>query len=222
MSVAAEVIEKTARRETDGPLKIERKIVGWNVTTFEKEDGTKEIIREAETLERPRVVHGSTYKINPAVTDSAMYITINDVIQEDGQRRPVEMFIQSKHVAHQQWINALTRMISAIFRKPGPFVFVAEELGEIFDPSGGYFTDGKMMPSVVAHVGLVLKEHFQFIGVLEKPELSETQKVVIAEKKAQAVATGTKMQRCGKCHEQAMLMMDGCMTCTSCGDSKCG
>lgn len=205
------------------PIKITKKITGWKITTTEDENGTKEVIREAETLERPRVVSGRTYKINPAVTDSAMYITINDIVQEDGTRRPLEMFISSKHVSHQQWINALTRMISAIFRKPGPYLFVAEELGEIFDPAGGYFAPGgKMMPSVVAHVGEVLKEHFEYIGALERPQLTEAQKEVIVEKKAQALSKGVEMQLCPKCNETALLMLDGCMTCTSCGDSKCG
>lgn len=218
MSTVAEALPPTQK-----PLKIESKIVGWKVHTVEDGKGNTHTIKEAETLERPRVVTGRTYKINPAVTDSAMYITINDVIQEDGTHRPVELFIQSKHVAHQQWINALTRMISAIFRKPGPFLFVAEELGEIFDPAGGYFAPGgKRMPSVVAHVGDVLKEHFQYIGVMPATELSVAQKIVISEKKEQAKLSGVTMQLCTKCNETAMLMLDGCATCTSCGDSKCG
>ena len=203
-------------------VKIDQEIIGWKVTTRENAEGVKEIIKEPETLERPRVVEGRTYKIKPAVTDSAMYITINDIIYEDGSRRPLEMFISTKHVAHQQWINALTRMISAIFRKPGPYLFIAEELGEIFDPAGGYFANGKMMPSVVAHVGQVLKEHFEHIGVLEKPVLTEAQVVVIKEKKAQAEVKGVAMILCNKCHEEAAIYMDGCLTCTSCGDSKCG
>ena len=213
----------TAAAEVVKPMvKIEHKITGWKVTTQEDQNGNKETIREAETLDRPRVVEGRTYKINPAVTDSAMYITINDIIDHDGTRRPLEMFIVTKHVAHQQWISALTRMISAIFRKPGPYLFVAEELGEIFDPAGGYFANGKMMPSVVAHVGQVLKEHFEYIGVLEKPALTDTQLVVINEKKAQAKVKGVAMTLCVKCHEEAAIFMDGCLTCTSCGESKCG
>ncbi len=218
MSVVAAEIEK----EVPAPFKIEQKITGWSVRTIQKDDGTTEITKEAVALERPPVVEGRTYKIKPAVTDSAMYITINDIVMDDGTHRPLEMFISSKHVAHQQWINALTRMISAIFRKPGPFLFVAEELGEIFDPAGGYFLDGKMMPSVVAHVGEILKEHFIHIGVMEAPVLSEVQQVVIAEKKEQAKANGIAGTLCVKCHETAVIMLDGCMTCTSCGESKCG
>lgn len=214
-AVAKEVLEKTK------PTKIEQKIVGWKVSRSEEEGKTIEI-REAETLERPRVVQGRTYKISPAVTDSAMYITINDIVLEDGTRRPMEMFINTKHVAHQQWITALTRMVSAIFRKPGPYLFVVEELQQIFDPQGGYFEGGKMMPSVVAHVADVLKEHFEWIGALESPELTAAQKEVIEEKKAEAIAKGVGMVVCYKCHDEAMLMMDGCLTCTSCGESKCG
>jgi len=215
-AVAKEVEEMVA------PLKITKKIVGWSVQSETDEKGNTHEVREAITLERPRVVVGRTYKISPAVTDSAMYITINDVVEEDGQHRPVEMFINTKHVAHQQWITALTRMVSAIFRKPGPYLFVADELEQIYDPQGGYFADGKMTPSVVAHVAAVLREHFIHIGAMEAPALTAAQVEMIEEKKAVALKKGVKMQRCGKCNEEALIMMDGCMTCTSCGDSKCG
>lgn len=219
-ALAEEVQEEVAK----APIKIKGKIVGWKVTEdkVEDEQGNKYVVSSPETLERPRVVDGRTYKINPAVTDSAMYITINDIIMEDGTRRPLELFINTKHVAHQQWITALTRMVSAIFRKPGPYLFVIEELKQIFDPQGGYFAEQKMMPSVVAHVADVLQEHFEYIGALEKPQLSETQQLIIAEKKAEAADRGIQMQQCEKCGEHAMILMDGCLTCTSCGHSKCG
>lgn len=218
MSAVAEEVTKQQ------PIKITSKIVGWKVKDQEHndEEGNKYIVQTPETLERPRVVEGRTYKISPAVTDSAMYITINDIILEDGTRRPLELFINTKHVAHQQWITALTRMVSAIFRKPGPYLFVVDELQQIFDPQGGYFAGSKMMPSVVAHVAEVLKEHFEWIGALEKEELSAVQLQVIAEKKEEAAKQGVKAQLCTKCGEEAMLFLDGCMTCTACGDSKCG
>lgn len=215
-AVAEEVVRE--------PIKITQKIVGWSVNEKKAQDeqGNQYIVQQPETLERPRVVEGRTYKINPAVTDSAMYITINDTIMEDGTRRPLEMFINTKHVAHQQWITALTRMISAIFRKPGSYQFVVEELKQIFDPQGGYFAGGKMMPSVVAHVAEVLQEHFENIGAMEKPQLTAVQMEVIAEKHAAAVEKGIEMQVCPKCHAEAMIMMDNCLTCTACGESKCG
>lgn len=215
------VAEEVVARE---PIKITQKIVGWTVKekNAEDEQGNKYVVHEPETLERPQVVEGRTYKINPAVTDSAMYITINDIILEDGTRRPLEMFINTKHVQHQQWITALTRMVSAIFRKPGPYLFVVEELQQIFDPQGGYFAGGKMMPSVVAHVADVLKEHFEYIGALEKRTLSVVEKEVIEEKVAAAEKQGIEFQVCPKCHAEAMLFMDNCLTCTACGESKCG
>ena len=215
-AVAKEVLEKAK------PTRIEQKIIGWSVNKTIDDEGNTHEVREAVTLERPRVVVGRTYKISPAVTDSAMYITINDVVDDNGVHRPVEMFINTKHVAHQQWITALTRMVSAIFRKPGPYLFVADELKEIYDPQGGYFADGKMVPSVVAHVAEVLREHFIHIGAMEAPALTAVQVEMIEEKKTAAIKKGIKMQVCGKCHQEALLMMDGCMTCTSCGDSKCG
>lgn len=210
--------------EVRTPIKITQRITGWQVKdkAAQDEQGNQYIVQEPVTLDRPRVVEGRTYKISPAVTDSAMYITINDIIMDDGTRRPLELFINTKHVAHQQWITALTRMVSAIFRKPGPYLFVADELKQIFDPQGGYFAGNKMMPSVVAHVAEVLEEHFEWIGALQKEGLSDAQLEVIAEKKAAAVEKGVEMQLCTKCNEKAMLFMDGCWTCTACGDSKCG
>ena len=218
-AVAKEVV---IDMEVPAPFKISEKIVGWSVNKTTDEEGNTHEVREAVTLERPRVVEGRTYKISPAVTDSAMYITINDAILDDGTRRPVEMFINTKHVAHQQWITALTRMVSAIFRKPGPYLFVADELKEIFDPQGGYFDGGKMMPSVVAHVAEVLKEHFIWIGAMEAPALSAVQKEVIEEKQEQAAAAGVVGSLCLKCAQTTVIKLDGCDTCTNCGDSKCG
>jgi hypothetical protein len=211
--------------EVETPLtmkKIEQRITGWKVHTDTDEQGNTHTIREAETLDRPRVVDGQTYKISPAVTDSAMYVTINNITLDDGTVRPIEIFINSKTVAHQQWITALTRMVSAIFRKPGPYLFVAEELEQIYDPQGGYFEGGKMMPSVVAHVAAVLREHFISIGAMDAPELTLVQKEIIAEKVVVAKSKGIEMQVCPDCHETALLMLDGCLTCTSCGNSKCG
>lgn len=216
MSAAAiEVMEDVVSR-----VKIDKKIVGWKVRTTQDDKGNKLTVMEATTLDRPRIVEGRTYKISPAVTDSAMYITINNITLEDGTIRPIEMFISSKHVPHQQWITALTRMVSAIFRKPGQYLFVAEELEQIFDPQGGYFAGQKMMPSVVAHVAAVLKEHFIHIGALETPEISDTVQVVIAEKKEQTADVG-KLQ-CMKCHQISVVVSEGCKICLECGDSECG
>lgn len=217
--MSATAIELPAVGGADSaPLKIDQKIVGWHVVTTMDKDGNTHTRQEVVPLERPRVVEGRTYKISPVVTDSAMYITINDIVLEDGTKRPFEMFISSKHVVHQQWITALTRMVSAIFRKPGPYLFVVEELEQIFDPQGGYFADQKMMPSVVAHVAAVLREHFIDIGALEAPQLSEEAQVVITEKKD---TTKGKLQ-CTKCFQISVIVSEGCKVCTNCGESECG
>jgi len=213
-ALAIEVANKTA------PVKITQNIVGWSVVRTKDDKGNTHTVQEVASLERPRVVQGNTYKISPAVTDCAMYITINNITLEDGTVRPIEMFISSKHVPHQQWITALTRMVSAIFRKPGPYLFIAEELEQIFDPQGGYFEGSRMMPSVVAHVAAVLKEHFIHIGALEVPQLSDAAQVVIAEKKAQA--NGHDKMQCMACHQFSVIISEGCKVCLECGDSKCG
>jgi hypothetical protein len=192
-----------------------------------------------EKLERPEMLVGSTYKIKTPVSDHAMYVTINDIILNEGtpheMRRPFEIFINSKNLDHFQWIVALTRIISAVFRKGGDVTFLVEEMKAVFDPRGGYWqTGGKFMPSIIAELGYVVEKHLQMIGLLKKPELDDDRKKLIEEKKAEYEARTKQVdafsnshfpegaQLCAKCSTAAVIMMDGCMTCLNCGDSKCG
>ncbi len=180
---------------------------------------------------------GSTYKIATPLSEHALYVTVNDVILNDGTehelRRPFEMFINSKNMDHFQWIVALTRIISAVFRKGGDVVFLVEELRSVFDPHGGYFKKGgKFAPSLVAEIGDVLENHLRMIGLLKGEELDEHQKNYIAKKRKEheqtmADSDGSQSdypenaELCKKCMTKAMIMMDGCLTCLNCGDSKC-
>jgi hypothetical protein len=143
---------------------------------------------------------------------------------------------------HFQWIVALTRIISAVFRKGGDCTFLVEELRSVFDPRGGYFKKGgRFMPSLVAEIGEVLEQHLRSIGMIESEGLDEHQRRYIEEKKAEAIARGDQSaaptaesadsegdgypagaELCNKCHVKAMVVMDGCLTCLNCGDSKCG
>jgi len=183
---------------------------------------------------------GNTYKIKTPVTEHALYITINDVIMNEGtpqeHRRPFEIFINSKNMEHFQWIVALTRVMSAVFRKGGDVTFLVEELKSVFEPSGGYFKKGgKFVPSLVAEIGEVVEKHLQEIGMLKKPGLDEHQQKLVEEKKAEYLEKHAKSgdesndegfpkgaQLCKKCNTKASILMDGCMTCLNCGDSKCG
>ena len=124
-----------------------------------------------EKLERPEMLIGSTYKIKTPVSDHAMYVTINDIVLNEGteyeQRRPFEIFINSKNLDHYQWIVALTRIISAVFRKGGDATFLVDELKAVFDPRGGYWqSGGKFMPSIIAELGYVIERHLQAIGLI--------------------------------------------------------
>jgi len=234
-------------------LKIDKKIVGYVVKQpdvveeetprpeFRREttDGGAEVIRMHERLERPEMLIGSTYKVKTPVSDHAMYVTINDIILNEGteyeKRRPFEIFINSKNLDHYQWIVALTRIISAVFRKGGDVTFLVDELKAVFDPRGGYWqSGGKFMPSIIAELGYIVEKHLISIGLLAKPELDESQQQMIAEKRAEFEESTRQQdafsksefpegaQLCSKCSTVALIMMDGCMTCLSCGDSKCG
>jgi hypothetical protein len=233
-------------------IRIEKKIVGYKVV---KEDEEKDVAQQQaapveepednvvhlhEKLERPEMLLGSTYKIKTPLSEHALYVTINDIILNPGTehelRRPFEIFINSKNMDHFQWIVALTRIISAVFRKGGDVTFLVEELRSVFDPRGGYFKKGgKYMPSLVAEIGDAIECHLRMIGMLKDDGLDEHQQRLIAEKRAQyessvAQAAGEDAgsdfpegaQLCAKCNVKAAIQMDGCLTCLNCGESKCG
>src|ERR1700754_1404059 len=129
-----------------------------------------------ENVERPEMLLGSTYKIKTPVSEHAMYVTINDIVLNEGtpneQRRPFEIFINSKNLDHFQWIVALTRIISAVFRKGGDVTFLVDEMKAVFDPRGGYFKGGGVyMPSIVAEIGSVVEAHLKMIGMIVDPDL---------------------------------------------------
>jgi len=201
------------------------------------------VVQLHEKLMRPEMLIGSTYKVKTPLSEHALYVTINDIILNHGTenelRRPFEIFINSKNMDHFQWIVALTRIISAVFRKGGDVTFLVEELRSVFDPRGGYFKKGgKYMPSLVAEIGDAIECHMRMIGLLKDDSLDEHQKKLVAEKRAQfeAAAGSCKgavdkqdggefpegAQLCIKCHTKAAVKMDGCLTCLNCGESKCG
>jgi len=243
-------------------LKIEQKIVDYRVNqpgeappaepvqpaiAVEKVPDSN-VVRMHEKLDRPEMLRGSTYKVKTPVDDHAMYVTINDIVLNAGteheSQRPFEIFVNSKNLDHYQWIVALTRIMSAVFRKGGDVTFVVDELKAVFDPRGGYWKPGgKYMPSIIAELGHIVEKHLQYIGMLPADGLDVHQKRLI-EKKRQEYEESLKQedifaaseppvagardaalggaQICGKCHDKSVVMMDGCMTCLSCGDSKCG
>jgi len=230
--------------------KITQAITGYEVVKDEVETAEKQvapveeksnIIQMHESLKRPEMLLGSTYKIKTPLSEHSLYITINDLIlnpdTDHEQRRPFEVFINSKNMDHFQWIVALTRIMSAVFRKGGDITFLVEELRSVFDPSGGYFKKGgKFMPSLVAEIGDVVESHLKMIGMIKTEEISEHQQKIMDEKRAQFEAeklvkspeheTASEFpagaQLCTKCNVVASIQMDGCMTCLNCGDSKCG
>lgn len=232
--------------------KITHKIVGYSVVSPEEEpkevakpqavaEDESNIIQMHEKLLRPEMLLGSTYKIKTPLSEHSLYITINDVILNEGTkhelRRPFEIFINSKNMDHFQWIVALTRIISAVFRKGGDVTFLVDELRSVFDPRGGYFKKGgKYTPSIVAEIGDAIECHLRMIGLIKSEGLDEHQQKLIDEKRAQyeksqknasndangASEFPSSSQLCDKCNTKAVIKMDGCMTCLNCGDSKCG
>ena len=178
-----------------------------------------EVIYMAEPLDRPQTLEGNTYKLKWPDSEHAIYVTVNDVII-NGHRRPFEVFINSKNMEHFAWTVALTRMISAVFRRGGDVSFVVEELKAVFDPRGGAWVQGKYIPSILAAIGSVLEQHMVNIGFLagEGMGLKEDPHY----NKEVVNLTESRGKACPSCGQYDLHMVEGCMTCRSCGHSKCG
>jgi hypothetical protein len=235
-------------------IKISKKIKSYSVVRPEEKGSAApapaitalpmaEVIQMHERLERPECLEGSTYKIKSPLFEHALYVTINDIVLNENtpheQRRPFEVFINSKNMEHFQWAVALTRIMSAVFRKGGDVTFLVEELKAVFDPRGGYYKAGGVyMPSVVAELGIVIEDHLKRIGLI-KTELTPELRELIAKKRAEVEARDAKLAsnvvsvdsassfpasatQCHKCATKALVLMDGCSTCLNCGYSKCG
>lgn len=210
-----------------------------NTMLLPKDEGDSgAVVYMTQPLDRPEALPGATYKVNWPESDHAIYITLNDIIQ-DGRRRPFEVFINSKNMEHYAWTVGLTRMISAVFRRGGDVSFVVEELKAVFDPRGGQWMGGKYVPSLLAAIGGVIERHMIEIGFLTRPGQLANE----ADKKLNVVglhdplphgggddgatSDGQHVNRapfrqCPKCGDASLIRQEGCDTCTSCGYSKCG
>jgi ribonucleoside-diphosphate reductase alpha chain len=177
-----------------------------------------EVVYLSEPLERPSTLEGQTYKVKWPGSEHALYITINDVVIA-GHRRPFEVFINSKNMEHFAWTVALTRMISAVFRRGGDISFVVEELKAVFDPRGGAWMEGKYIPSILAAIGGVIENHLVSIGFIEGEGLG-----LKSDPKAEGMRVGEapRGKACEACGSHDLRMVEGCLTCGSCGHSKCG
>ena len=180
------------------------------------------VVYMTRPLDRPEALPGRTYKLVWPDSEHAMYITINDIVQ-DGRRRPFEVFINSKNTEHYAWTVALTRMISAVFRRGGDVSFVVDELKAVFDPRGGHWSGGRYVPSLLAAIGEVIERHLIDIGFMADPENKREASAVLAlAANAETPRPLSGLRQCPKCGQPGLIKQEGCDTCTSCGYSKCG
>ncbi|MFZ2219607.1 MAG: adenosylcobalamin-dependent ribonucleoside-diphosphate reductase [Rhodoferax sp.] len=176
-----------------------------------------EVVYLSEPLDRPAALEGQTYKVKWPGSEHALYITINDIIIAS-HRRPFEVFINSKNMEHFAWTVALTRMISAVFRRGGDISFVVEELKAVFDPRGGAWMEGRYIPSILAAIGGVIERHLVSIGFIEGEGMG-----LKSDPHAEVIALSPRPSKaCESCGGHDLRMIEGCMTCGSCGQSKCG
>jgi ribonucleoside-diphosphate reductase alpha chain len=180
--------------------------------------GTGDVIYMTRPLDRPEELLGRTYKIKWTDSDHAFYITIND-IEKDGRRRPFEIFINSKNMEAYAWALALTRMVSAVFRRGGDVSFVVEELKAIFDPRGGQWMGGRYVPSLMAAIGEVIERHMLETGFMTRRAQSLSGGDFAA---LHALPSdGIRARFCPRCGDAAFVALEGCESCLSCGYSKC-
>jgi ribonucleoside-diphosphate reductase alpha chain len=191
-----------------------------------KPDPAGAVVYMTQPLDRPDVLPGQTYKVRWPESDHALYITLNDIIQ-DGRRRPFEVFINSKNMEHYAWTVALTRMISAVFRRGGDIAFVVEELKAVFDPRGGQWVNGRYVPSLLAAIGEVIERHMIGIGFLPEDGdgetgLSErTRRMVGEPPSTSAGSAAPRLRQCPQCGQPGLIRQEGCDQCSNCGYSKC-
>lgn len=201
------------------PSDIAEKVRGSILSVRERADPVSAIV------DRPVELKGSTYKAKWPASDHAFYVTINDY-EEDGKLRPFEIFINTKDARHHEWITALTRSLSAIFRRGGDVSFIVEELQAVTSSVGGAWVGGRYMPSLVALIGKVLEEHLQKIGLIEPGDVShrsiQAGETVTMVNAAQPVSTEIRGQICPKCNSPTLIHQEGCNVCMSCGYSDCG
>jgi len=198
-----------------------------------------------QPLDRPNDLQGKTYKLRWPETDHAIYITMNDIIDDQGRIRPFEIFINSKNTEHYAWTVALTRMISAVFRRGGDVSFVIEELKAVFDPRGGQWMNGRYVPSLLAAIGDVIEQHMLFTGFRKKANrtipIDETKQLNVAALSSGGSGANVKsdakiikdsllldsngkapFRQCPKCGQPSLVREEGCDSCRSCAYSKCG
>ena len=183
------------------------------------QEANGDIIYMSEPLDRPSTLDGNTYKLKWPDSEHAIYVTINDIIVND-KRRPFEVFINSKNMEHFAWTVGLTRMISAVFRRGGDVSFVVDELKAVFDPRGGAWVGGKYIPSILAAIGGILEEHMMKIGFIKDPDTGLFHKSSEVTKVENLKLS--RQKSCTSCGQFDLQMIEGCMTCRSCGYSKCG
>jgi ribonucleoside-diphosphate reductase alpha chain len=171
-----------------------------------------------DLIVRSEKLTGATYKLRWPDSEHAMYVTIND-IEQDGMRRPFEIFVNSKNLEHYAWVVALTRMISAVFRRGGDVAFVAEELKQVFDPRGGQWSNGRYVGSLVAAIGDIIERHMTETGFLMPAEMLAAKVAVQASAGSTAALLGPL---CPKCSQPGLVHEAGCLSCVHCGWSKCG
>ena len=187
-----------------------------------------DVVYMSKPLERDQVLAGYTYKLKWPESEHALYVTIND-IERDGRRRPFEVFINTKNLEHYAWTVALTRMISAVFRRGGDVTFVAEELKAVFDPQGGRWIGGRYVPSLMAAIGDIIETHMIRIGFLASPhsvlavedEIGTERAATASFDGASSHRIGSGLRHCPRCSSRDFQRQEGCWICNSCGFSRC-
>lgn len=189
------------------------------VLTKKDDEKKKDESKPLGFIQRPTELEGTTYKIKTPLSPDALYLTINDLVEKN-HRRPYELFINTKNLQQLSWIVAMTRLISAVFRKEPDPSFLVEELKSIYDPNGGYFSNGRFVPSLAADIGLVIEQHLRKIGIME--ERSKKTAEIVASQESDRNVASSNLMICPQCNDKGLYSAENCLKCILCGYSKCG
>jgi len=212
--------EDAGEEQAEAGAQPQQQSLGLTAPAAERGAGNGEVVYMAAPLERDTALPGYTYKLKWPGSGHAIYVTINDIVR-DGRRRPFEIFINSKNLEHYAWTVALTRMISAVFRRGGDVSFVVEELKDVFDPRGGHWVGGRYVPSLLAAIGEVIERHMIDIGFIQRDDAQAGFLQQAAGAHA-AQGGGSEKLFCPQCGRPAMVYQEGCLVCRECGYSSCG
>ena len=157
------------------------------------------IKRNAEKVNNGKMIHDF----------DKVYITL----VFDGNNNPVQVFFNSKDFSINEHLSMGAISLSHAF-KNGTYLELLESMIDIVGE--GFFHRKKYRASLIS---AICSDILYYLGRINARPTDITEQEAAPKKQGAEPKKGEKCQRCG---EYAVVVLDGCKTCLDCGDSKCG